>query len=148
MLARQPTDKRAKRAADRSPSHALQAPKFALEPPALVDYANATGASVACRPQMYAPTGTGAGRPQQQSGPATPTSVTWHRIGSGGAAEHPQDTSDARDSGDPRQLVVRSDGSLVVGAHRGSADDQLFRCCLSNAFGTLCSRPVRTRAGE
>lgn len=53
----------------------------------------------------------------------------------------------------PKSPLVRQDGSLVLSPFKASqyrpeVHSATYRCCLANQFGALCSRPVRTRAGE
>lgn len=107
-------------------------PRFALEPAPLVEFGLATdetnlSARLQCRPKLFA----------GPNWPATPTRVQWRRaaeFGRGGAEEEGEE--------DKEQLVARADGSLEL-AQTNDWDAQVLRCCLSNALGALCSRPVR-----
>lgn len=102
-------------------------PKFALEPPQLIEL-SASQPKIQCRPQLFA----GPNRP------ATPTQVRWQR-----AREF---YSDPKRPGADEQLVALADGSLDAGAVLALEPEPealVLRCCLSNAVGAVCSRPVR-----
>lgn len=173
------------------------APIFALEPPALVEYSNSTGAVIACRPTLASTSGAAAAadaagwpdspQPQPPSGDKRrpPVAISWLVADGGVALEVPEDGEGAgRGASGWRELeaarrgagaarFVRQDGALVIapaanrgaGSHEGenpisgsssgsNEEDldancgQIYRCCLANQFGSLCSRPVRTRTGE
>lgn len=174
------------------------APIFALEPPALVEYSNSTGAVIACRPTLASTSGAAAAAdaagwpdsPQPQPPPSgdkrrPPVAISWLVADGGVALEVPEDGEGAgRGASGWRELeaarrgagaarFVRQDGALVIapaanrgaGSHEGenpisgsssgsNEEDldancgQIYRCCLANQFGSLCSRPVRTRTGE
>lgn len=144
-----------------------RAPQFGVEPPALVEYSNSSGAVIGCRPQQVA-----VGPAEQQFGPTTkskaeqarrspsqpmeaPIAITWHLVRQtpllgqqvAQTAQHLEETQTGR------RPLVRQDGSLLLspfGAeqYQPEVHSATYRCCLGNQFGALCSRPVRTRAGE
>lgn len=130
------------------------APRFALEPPALVEYSNSSGAVLACRPQLVA------GQLEQQQLPAarrsglalaTPTYVSWRLVRRlAGEQEGPQEEEELEEE---LESQMRQDGALVLAPFapadfRRDIHAATYRCCLSNQFGRLCSRPVRARAGK
>lgn len=135
------------------------APRFALEPAALVEYSNSSGAVIACRPQMWPAAHPSPGGQERRAGGA-PTSISWRRLhqlpGARDWFARPQE----QDQEEEEQLaavgplhLVRQDGSLVfvpfeAREFRPELHAATYRCCLANRFGSLCSRPVRTKAGE
>lgn len=98
-----------------------------------------------------------------------PTSISWHLIGQAPLSSQqvhyapldedleprpgqPDDTPIDKRPG-RRAAWVRQDGSLVLGAfaaadYKPEIHSAVYRCCLANQFGALCSRPVQTRAGK
>lgn len=167
------------------------APRFAVEPPPLVEYSNSTGAVIACRPfvggQHYESASTVL--PSQPSAQLSAgnnllaTAISWRQVrklAGSSAIEVPVDDSsvnyerqqlagnsnqqeenqqdeqmtelDKHSDKNGQLRFVRQDGSLVLGPF-GAADFRpnqvhTYRCCLANQFGSVCSRPVRTRAGK
>lgn len=90
---------------------------------------------------------------------ATPTLVTWRQVERMGQSEEAElqtganlESWDSPVSGNEWRFV-RQDGSLVIKPFDGRDFRQeihsaTYRCCLSNKFGSLCSRPIRSRAGK
>lgn len=97
---------------------------------------------------------------------ATPTLVTWRQverldratnINPDAAYEADKDTTSEANV-DPEVSAsslryVRQDGSLVIAPfgpreYRAEIHSATYRCCLSNRFGAICSRPIRSRAGK
>lgn len=127
-------------------------PAFAVEPPALLEYSNSTGATLECRPatqqhlrgQLYA---------------TRATNISWRRVR---RLPTPDTPTLEEEPVERAGLRVRQDGALLLapfdGAGSTSGEDQesdkvgrsvvTYRCCLSNRMGSLCSRPAHTRAGE
>lgn len=168
--------------------HANLAPKFALEPPSLVEYSNSTGTVISCRPQQQflsssAPIAAGSSAPPNINNKniktmmslGSPISISWRIVKQQHGNELSSDNSEEEDSFDlietennnslvvgvsqagsknqQQQAFVRQDGSLVIQPfkatdYRRDVHSSVYRCCLENRFGSLCSRPVRTRAGK
>lgn len=138
---------------------AMAAPAFALEPPGLVEYLNSTGAVIACRPTLAGlvePTEAPASMPAAAASPRrAPISLSWRRQLGAGLEIHEQLESSSEwaewrelDEQESTRSFVRQDGALILPPNTASSGEHIFRCCLSNQFGSLCSRPVRTRTGE
>lgn len=142
-----------------------QAPRFQLEPPPLVEYSNSTGTVIPCRPS---PTSGGSesqllsaaasGKQALQRLPVgSQTSISWLQVE---GLDHFQVNEWATPRTEQRvapgkggRRYVRLDGSLVISPFKAGELDKglhssIYRCCLTNKFGQLCSRPVRTRAGK
>lgn len=145
-----------------------QALRFQVEPPALVEYSNSTGTVIPCRPATVA----------SADGPSTaklsmagqrlsqPIAISWHQVKSLDLFQQalqgdPQEQESLEQLQRSEQVgpaksgrrYVRQDGSLVLAPFKaGDLDkDQLaatYRCCLASRSGSICSRPVRTRAGK
>ena len=156
------------------------APRFAIEPPALVEYSNSTGTVIACRPQTVLSLSNleqQTGSQQQKSGGGgggqtaeqqrrqslltstaatanTPTSITWRVVRQVPTTfDTTEQLTDEELAGHSGLRQVRQDGSLLLAPfkptdYRREVHAATYRCCLGNRFGSLCSRPVRTRAGE
>lgn len=90
----------------------------------------------------------------------TPTAISWRLVRRLPSAlvqqENPPEHLEGDEevlSGNSQLRFVRQDGALVFPPFRAAdlrSDTHLatYKCCLSNRFGSLCSRPVRTRAGK
>lgn len=142
------------------------APRFASEPAGLVEYSNSTGAVLTCRPQLEQPVSPSS----QRLASATATYVSWylvHQLPGDQAPERPASEPDEDEAIEDEQLLgssqdhqahlraryLRPDGALAIapfapGAFRREIHAATYRCCLTNRFGRLCSRPVRTQAGK
>lgn len=131
---------------------------FAIEPPALVEYSNSTGAVLHCRPasgqqlqrSAKKPAGVGASA-GPGPGPGDRVTIGWRRLVRMEAGELAE--LELRPAGAAR--FVRQDGALVLapfaaGQFRRELHSAQYRCCLTEAGSgrSLCSRQVQTRAGE
>lgn len=151
------------------------APAFALEPPALVEYSNSTGTVIPCKAffgQQQQQQKVAAAGSHAHLAAATPISVSWRVIRTGRADNEGDDDGDSgeqvtgtieqvlnsaagnnNNNQQQRSRFVRADGALVVqpfaaNEYQKDVHSAVYRCCLANKFGSLCSRPVRTLAGE
>lgn len=138
---------------------------FAIEPPALVEYSNSTGATIHCRAQLSL----GPGQQQQQ----IPT-ISWRLVNTANPhqwdeLELPMERTTTKsgqkksDGLTRRARFVRQDGALMLAPfaaeqYEPDLHSASYRCCLAPSAATsyagdfppstICSRLVRTRAGK